>query len=110
MKKNKKKNPKLIIATIVALIIVAVTVAILVYRENKAKANEITYDQLYQDIIDKIVFRIRSYEEGYPLTKSGKRSVRELELEGISQIDKCYTKENNQIICLTDKDALKLTK
>lgn len=63
-----------------------------------------------QDIIDKIVFRIRSYEEGYPLTKSGKRSVRELELEGISQIDKCYTKENNQIICLTDKDALKLNK
>ena len=67
-KKNKKKNGKLILGTIFVLIIVAVTVGILIYRENKAKANEITYDQLYQDIIDKKVEKIEMTVGGATVT------------------------------------------
>ena len=57
-KKNKKKNWKIIVAIIVVAIVVAVTVGTMVMKEQKAKEKEITYDQLYQDIIDHKVEKI----------------------------------------------------
>ena len=57
-KKNKKKNWKIIVATIVVAIVVAATIGAMVMKEQKAKEKEITYDQLYQDIIDHKVEKI----------------------------------------------------
>lgn len=57
-KKNKKKNWKIIVATIVVAIVVAATIGAMVMKEQKEKEKEITYDQLYQDIIDHKVEKI----------------------------------------------------
>ena len=54
---DKKKNKWLLYAFLIAIIVIAV-VGILIYKGKKDKEKEITYNQLYQDIIDKKVEKI----------------------------------------------------
>lgn len=57
------------------------------------------------ELIENIIYRVRDYMEGFPLTKSGKRSVRDLELEGLSNPDKCYIVCEDQVIRYDDVPA-----
>ena len=52
---DKKKNKWLLYAFLIAIIVIAV-VGILIYKGKKDKEKEITYNQLYQDIIDYMLF------------------------------------------------------
>lgn len=56
--KEKNKNSKLLFMALIAVIIICLVVVVLIYQNQKNKEKEITYDQLYQDIIDKKVEKI----------------------------------------------------
>ena len=57
-KKDKKKNAKIVlISFFITILIVAIAFG-LVFKDKKEKEKEITYDQLYQDIIDQKVEKI----------------------------------------------------
>ena len=58
--KDKKKNNKLILFIIGALILIAAVVGIFAFQELKAKEKEISYDQLYQDIVHHQVEKIEN--------------------------------------------------
>ena len=66
--KKKKKNYKIFMMAILALIIIAGIVAIFVYRGQKNKEKEISYDQMYQDIIDGKVEKIEMTVGGTSVT------------------------------------------
>ena len=66
--KKKKKNYKIFMMAILALIIRAGIVAIFVYRGQKNKEKEISYDQMYQDIIDGKVEKIEMTVGGTSVT------------------------------------------
>ena len=55
---KKKKNNKMITLVVLTIILVAGIVAIFIYRGQKNKEKEISYDQMYQDIIDKKIDKI----------------------------------------------------
>ena len=57
-KNDNKKSNKLYLIIIVALLLIAGIILIFMYQGQKAKEKEVTYDQLYQDIIDKKVEKI----------------------------------------------------
>ena len=56
---NKKKKDDKIILIVSIIVIIAIAIfSIFFIKGQKAKDKEITYDQLYQDIIDKKVEKI----------------------------------------------------
>lgn len=57
-KKKKDKNFKIIFASCITIILIVAVVFGFMYQNQKNKEKEITYDQLYQDIIDKKVEKI----------------------------------------------------
>ena len=57
-KKDKNKPNKLILWSFLAVFIVATIAGIFIYKGQKDKEKEITYNQLYQDIIEKKVEKI----------------------------------------------------
>ena len=67
-KKEKNKNGKLILLFLLAIILIAGIVCIFVYQGKKDKEKEVTYDQLYQDIIDKKVEKIEMTIGGSSVT------------------------------------------
>ena len=57
-KKDKKKNAKIVLISFFITILIIVIAFGLVFKDKKDKEKEITYDQLYQDIIDHKVEKI----------------------------------------------------
>ena len=57
-KKDKKKNAKIVLISFFITILIIVIAFGLVFKDKKEKEKEITYDQLYQDIIDHKVEKI----------------------------------------------------
>lgn len=57
-KKDKKKNAKIVLISFLITILIIVMAFGLVFKDKKDKEKEITYDQLYQDIIDHKVEKI----------------------------------------------------
>ena len=57
-KKDKKKNAKIVLISFFITILIIVIAFGLVFKDKKEKEREITYDQLYQDIIDHKVEKI----------------------------------------------------
>ena len=66
---NKKKgNNKWILWIVIAIVVIAAVSGILYYRWLQNKEKEITYDQLYQDILDKKVEKIEMTIGGSSVT------------------------------------------
>lgn len=57
-KKDKKKNVKIVLISFFITLLIIVIAFGLVFKDKKEKEKEITYDQLYQDIIDHKVEKI----------------------------------------------------
>lgn len=71
-KENKLKN--IIVAIIPIIFIVAVIAGIFIYKNKESKEKQITYDKLYQDIIDKKVEKIEMIVGGSSVTVKYKDS------------------------------------
>lgn len=55
------------------------------------EVNEICYEKFSEELADRIVFNIHSEKKPFPLTKSGKRSIKDLENEKLDDCIKPYT-------------------
>ena len=71
-KENKLKN--IIVVIIPIIFIVAVIAGIFIYKNKESKEKQITYDKLYQDIIDKKVEKIEMTVGGASVTVKYKDS------------------------------------
>ncbi|MCI8964760.1 MAG: ATP-dependent zinc metalloprotease FtsH [Clostridia bacterium] len=71
-KENKLKN--IIVVIIPIIFIVAVIAGIFIYKNKESKEKQITYDKLYQDIIDKKVEKIEMIVGGSSVTVKYKDS------------------------------------
>ena len=72
--KKESKLKKLILAIIPTIIIIAAVVTVFAFKNKESKDKEITYDKLYQDIIDKKVEKIEMTVGGASVTVKYKDS------------------------------------
>lgn len=73
-KKDKKNNSKVLLIAMMVVILAAAVVLFFVYQNQKDKEKEITYDQLYHDIVDKKIEKMEMTVGGSSVTVKYKDS------------------------------------